>query len=106
VVSKIDGSPRGPAHLPTTEQVYMEVKDALTTILSDVGHQAIAVILQAQRASHFCRSKEETTEQLSVFDTSIRNRNQGLAWNHEDMNRRLRLNVSKGDDMLIFIELL
>ena len=82
----------------------MEVVDALTALITDVGYEAIAARLQSQLSCHPCGSEKKSTEQLSIFCISMRNRYEGLSRNHQHMYWCLGIDVPKCNDMVIFVE--
>ena len=90
--------------MPSTEHMNVQVVDALPSLLSDIGNQSVTIVLQALLPGHLGRNEHQLTHECLVSFVSGRHGHNGLGWNDENVNRSLRLYVSEGNYILVFID--
>ena len=81
----------------------MQVKNALTRIRSDVGDEAEAAFSNAQFTCYLCGGDEDAGEYGSVLGCDVGHRGDMAARDEQDVVWRLRVDVRKGDNILVRI---
>ena len=82
----------------------MQIGDLLPGVGTGIHDTAKTCGSDALHGSHFSSRHQQAAEDLSVFVLSILQTPQSLPWNDEDVHRRLRLNVSESDAILVLID--
>src|SRR6185437_9127789 len=95
---------RGPSQAAATEQVEVEVEDALAGVGADVEHGAEAVG-QTALAGEVGGFELELAYQGCVLGGGVRQIFQVALGDQQDVRRRAGLDVLEGEDALIFVDL-
>jgi len=93
----------GPAHGATTQQVDMEVENALACPSSAVGYQPESAA-QALHFSYLGGRQHQSAQNRSINRPSLRHAGDVLAGDDQDVGRCLGVFVPKGDDVLILVD--
>ena len=93
-----------PAHPSSTEQVKVQVEDALPRIWANVGDKTVAALANAQVACNLCRCHENSCQHWSVLSRQVRHRGDVTPWNKQDVLRRLWVDILKRDHILVLID--
>ncbi len=95
------GSSRRPGHVPSAQQVDVQMFNSLPTIGSCIDDTSIAPV-QVQRARQFGDGSVHVADQCIVRPDSLSERNNVAARNDQYMRRRLRVHVGEGHHLVIF----
>ncbi len=92
-------------HWPPAEHMQMQMIHRLPAFFPSVDHDAKSLreVLLRRR---ICGAQQEMAEQFLVFRAHLRERSDVLARNHQQMHRRLWMNIGKSDARFILIQLL
>ena len=91
--------------MPPTQQVDMQVVNGLAAIRPVVDHQPVA-IRQPQLPRYLACCGEQLAEHGRIFRRGMRVRGKVLLGNKQHMHRRLRVDIRKGQHIIILIEVL
>lgn len=92
-------------HRTSAKQVKVQMIHGLASIRSRVHHGAEAFaqpLLFCDRFSHLV----QVAKNALVSGREMRKRSDVLAWDHENMHRRLGMNVGEDNRVIVFIQLL
>jgi hypothetical protein len=81
----------------------VEVIDGLASIFACVDDYAVA-LAEGFVARNFCRNPQEMTEERLVAFAGVRERGDVPARHHQQMDRRLRMNVGEGVTLVVLID--
>lgn len=81
----------------------MQMKDGLARARIAVDHRPVAALCNAFLRRNFSRNLKQSAKQLGILRLRIVQGWDGLARDHQDMHRRLRIDIAKGDDLRILI---
>ena len=95
---------RMPAEGPPTQQVQVQVIDCLPALAVTIDHQAEAPIRDSDLSCDPVRHQQKVPEQSIISLVRIEECREMLARNNQDMDGGLRVNVFKGDRLLVFID--
>jgi len=84
----------------------MQMVHNLAGILPRVGHGAVAGFSDARALGHLLHSSENVAEYCGIVNVQIIHRSEVFLRNHQYMDRSLWLNVVKGQNQVIFIDLI
>jgi hypothetical protein len=96
----------GPVHLTSAEQVQVEVRDGLAAFSADVDHDPVAfaeVLLAGQLVGDAVQMADEGL--LLFAGSDFGERGDVLFGDDQDVNRRLRVKIRKGEGLVVFVEL-
>ena len=79
----------------------MQVMHALPAITAGIEHYAITACIYAQLLGNTSCGRQHVAQQGIVLSAGLSQRNQVLAWNDQDVHRRLRLQIGKGQHIRI-----
>ncbi len=89
---------------PSTQHVDVKMKHRLPGARSRIDDRPVTFGIQAAFARQLRRHYQEMSHQRLVFRRSIFERSKMLARNHQEMNRRLRMDVFNGRNLVVFID--
>ena len=92
-----------PRHGAAPENMAMQMGHRLSGIRAVVEHEAKATLSQALLPCDFCRLQQDMAQYGFVFFGGSADAGYWFARNDEDMHRRARLYVAKGNDVLVLI---
>src|SRR5690349_19537365 len=95
---------RRPRHLTTTEQVEMQVKDALPRVRARIDHDPEAALRDSLVAGELTRRHKNLADDRAVFRFNIENTRDMFARNDEKMNRRLGIDVPEDHHVIVLID--
>jgi len=82
----------------------MDVMHRLPPVGADVQHRTVSVIGDALGAGEVPGREEHAAQKVAmVIGSGVQGRNV-LAGNHENMDRRLRIDVAKGHQVVVFMD--
>lgn len=90
-----------PGQGATTKHVNMQMEDRLAGVRSVVREHPVAAVEEALDAGDLAGEQEEIGDQRGVIRPQIAQRRDVPARDHQDVRRRLRLGVPKGDGALV-----
>lgn len=90
-------------HLPSAEDVDVEVVDGLAAVGAGVEHQAVAVG-EVLGAGDFAGGVEKLAEDGGVVLGGVRVRGEVVLGDDEDVRGRLGVDVREGESLLVFVE--
>ena len=90
-------------HPPTAQQVQMDMKDRLPAVASLIQHHAVPIPCQTSLPRHLPRDRHQMPDHTFVGDVHIQRPGDVIAWYHQDMCRRLGIDIHKCDRVFIFI---
>src|SRR4030095_12947573 len=93
-------SPGRPVHGASAQQMQVHVKHSLTRSRVRVHHRSIALLADTFGAGDSRRHQRQAAEHLGVV--RLVERRDVRTWNHEHVYRRLRIDVAKGNRVLVF----
>ena len=80
--------------------MQMQVIHTLPRVAAGVGHDAVALTIQALIACHFGRECQQPAEQsLAIFALGVTHRRDVPSWYHQQVHRRLRVDVPERQGM-------
>jgi len=91
--------------MPAAQQVNVEMVDSLAAVRAGVDDQAVAVG-EVLGAGDFHGCGEEMAEHGGVLRRGMGVGGEVLLGDEQDMDRRLRIDVREGEDVVILIEAL
>lgn len=91
----------GPFHAAAAEHVNVEVAHALLRVRPGINHDAVTPLRQSFRFGDACRNLEEPSQNCGIDSSCGVKTRHVLPRYDQDMNRRLRLYVSKGDGLIV-----
>ena len=89
-------------HLPSTQQMQVQMEDCLSRVWTNVENGAEAVF-QLAFAGDLCRNQLAITNQFRVSFCRLVNANDMFLGDNQHVGRRLRLNVLKGKRLFVFV---
>jgi hypothetical protein len=96
--------PRGPTQVTSAQQMKMEVKNALARVGACIDDYAKAFLRDALFVRELGNNQKNMANYFSIGSVQIRKRRDMLARDNQNMNRRLRIDVLKGQDRVIFVD--
>lgn len=90
--------------MTTAQNVQVKMADGLSAVVSGVDGDAVTVDQTLLLRDLVGRGKQ-MSEELRVGCGAVRERRDVLLWNDEDVRRGLRMDVGKGEDVVIFVKL-
>jgi len=81
----------------------MQVKYRLATVDAVVNVESVTIVFDALRPSNFCGYPHQMPQQGSLFCRRIGNGSNGLFWDDQHVDRRLGVDVAKGQRTIVFI---
>ena len=90
--------------LPSAENMQVNVEYGLTTLLIAIDHQAVAGLVNAIVFCNPCGHQQHVAQHFLIFFTGIINGVDMLVRNYQDMNRGLRVNITKCQDLVVFVD--
>jgi hypothetical protein len=81
----------------------MQVEHRLSGPRAVVDHRAVSLRFQSSRAGELCRNEEKMAQQRRVFRLGLLERGQVFAGNHQQVDRRLRVNVCDRHGSVVFV---
>lgn len=82
----------------------MEVEDALPGVRPNIEHQPVAAIGQPFFPGDAVRGAKEGGEQLGIERVRFIDAADVVARNHQDVRRRLGMDVAESDDLIVLID--
>jgi hypothetical protein len=95
----------GPRERASAEQVDVKVEDGLSGAGADVEHGAVSV-LDFALAGDLCGGEVATSDDFCVSGFSFFQSGKMFFGNDQNMRGRLRVDVFKGEDMIVFVDFL
>lgn len=92
-------------HLASAQQVQVQVADGLATFRASADHNTVA-FAEPVLAGDLRGRGEQTAEESFIARLGIGERGEVFLRDHEDVLRRLRVDVVEGIDRLVFVGLL
>lgn len=89
--------------MATTENVHVNVMDALARMLAVIDDEAVAARFELELPGDFCRGKDEVPHRVRVFVRELARGGNVFARDDEHMRGRNRTNVPKCDSVLVFV---
>jgi len=96
-------SSRGPAEVPSAEEVEVDVEDGLAGGFAGVDDHAVAVRREFQVARDLRGAQQHVSDDRVVLIGHLVERRDVFARNDEDVRRRLRVDVVERDDLVVFV---
>jgi hypothetical protein len=97
--------PGRPTEMPATEQVDVEMKYRLSCSRTYVEYRAVSV-LDISLARDLSRRQVTASDHLGIANLRFLQTSKMFLWDHEDMRRRLRIDVFDGEHVLVLIDFL
>jgi hypothetical protein len=98
-----DGSAGWPGKIPAAEQVQVQMGDRLAGALLAINHESVT-IGQSQLPRQLGRDQVQVTDQVAILRLKIGVGRNHFPWNEQYVDRRLRIDVMKGDALLVFVD--
>src|SRR5215471_16766799 len=95
---------RRPTHGASTEQVKVQVEDALPRIRANVGDKTVATLADAQVARNLCRRRENSCQHGPILRRQVLHRGDVTPWNEQHVTRRLWVDILERDHILVLID--
>ena len=92
-----------PRHRAPAKNVQVQVADGLATISTLVHHHAIATVLEPEVTRNLCGHRQEVTCQWRVCLVDLGDPANVAHRDDQDVRRRLRGEVMKGDHMVVAV---
>src|SRR5215469_14455481 len=80
----------------------VQMRNGLSAVVTAIDHQPETGLAEAEICSDLLSGQQEVTEQGSVPRLSFRNPRNYSFRNHQYMNRRLRIDIVKRQNLVIF----
>src|SRR5579864_99856 len=96
--------PGRPGHLASAEQMDMQVVHGLTAALTRVDDEAEARLVDALVLRDRLRDVEQASPQRVLGRRQLGHRFDVLAWEHEHMDRCLRVDVADGQHLVVLAD--
>ena len=90
--------------MPPAKDVAMQVRYRFASVRSVVEDQPVAILLEAEFIGDFRGLQHQVTEHLVVFGFGFSDAWNGFLRNDQNMRRRLRFDVAKGDNGIVLID--
>ena len=90
-------------HLPSSQQMQMQMIDSLSAVGAGVDHQAKTIVEMLQ-LSDFIRCEEEFAQKLSLSRGRMSERSEVLLGDDQDMHRCLWVDVREREHMVVLVE--
>jgi hypothetical protein len=97
------GLSRRPTEMTTPEKVVMEMENCLTSIGARINNYAKTLLGNPMLLRKLRRHTKNLANQRSITWIEIQNRRDVLAWDDQQMNRRLGTNVLKSHDGIVLV---
>ncbi len=81
----------------------MQVEDGLSCGLATIDDHSVALV-ETICLGNLVRHQDQVPKQLLVLFSSLRKLRNALSWNHQDVARRLRIDVPKGHAVLVLVD--
>src|SRR6185436_10463871 len=85
------------------EEVEMEVRHGLARTFFAINNDSVAIV-QAELVRKLDRDEMEMAKQVAIQVGEVRMRRDDLAWDDENMRRRLRIVVAESQAPFIFMD--
>lgn len=92
-------------HGAAGEQMKMDMKHALPRLVVGVHHQPVTMLGEALLCGELFGGEKQLADQHGIIALQIIDRGDMFARNDQDVGRRLGVEITKGDDIPIFIDL-
>ncbi len=90
-------------HGASAKYMKMQMSDGLTAVVAGISDEPETVV-EILLPCHVGGSVQELAEQLGMIAGCVGERRDVLPGDNEQMNRRLRVHVGKGDYLIVFID--
>lgn len=91
-------------HLPSGQQMHMQVENGLAGIWPRIHNQSVAARLHAFAGSQLSRHRDHPADDSLVAPLQFQQRGDMSRWNHEEMQWGDRPYVAEGYNVAISIE--
>ena len=81
----------------------MKVRHGFAAIPTVIDHQPVAAFLQTNFPGYFGGFEEQMAEQRLILAARFGDARDGLLWHDENVSRRLRRDIPKGQHEIIFV---
>lgn len=90
--------------MAAADDMAMQMRHGFSCVGAIVENEAETILFESKFFCYVSRLEKEMPEELLVFRSRFGDARDWLLWDDQNVHRRLRLDVAKGDHQVVFID--